>query len=130
MKQSIICSIESVCYKLEKAYQISIDWNNLENAIVLFSAFNLDVIKQITLISEDGWSLMLLKKNTHNKCLSVGIQIDGKAYSLPPYWLDTILCMLIKSKIYGWSQTDHVDQDLSSGNESISLCFCVSSGLV
>ena len=115
MKHTIPCTIETIASPTEEAWIIAIDHTTVPDAIILLTALRLGKVSQIKLT--DRSQTALLRPDS--------LILADSAVPISAVWLDAVCAMLVNIHLKGWSNTAHLDQDFSTPDGEICICFAV-----
>ena len=115
MKQTINCTIENITSSEESAWIITIAVENVPETIILLTALQHGKISQIKLTDHRKTAAIC-----NDRLLLGDFPVDISAT-----WLEAILSMLLDIQLGGWTVTAHMDQDFTTSNGRICVCFVV-----
>jgi hypothetical protein len=115
MKHTINCNIQNITSSEESAWIITIAVENVPETIILLTALLQGKIPQIKLTD---------RRKTAVIC-SNRLLLDDLPVDISATWLEAILSMLLDIQLGGWTVTAHMDQDFTTINGRICVCFAV-----
>lgn len=128
MKDYVSCKIEKLRHCSEEALIVTLPQDELCNAITLFSAFLMDRIVNLTFADKANSDALIISRiSPRSRKEELLYQVDENEWSfaVPRSWIDAIFCMMIDAKLYGWSDTLHIDQEFIHCKKEITICFAI-----
>lgn len=112
---------------------ISIAFEEVDKAIILFSALWEQKIKQVRFkdpvhCTSFAVSYSMHENTSRGKRSATTLILQFEDYDLPitDTWFQAIYAMLLNVWLNGWNETAHLDEDFLYKTEQISLCFEIS----
>ena len=115
MKHSIDCTIETITIPGEDAWIITIAAEDVPHAIILLTALQYGKISQIRLTDH---------RKTAVIC-SDSLTLAATAVRITSTWLEALISTLLNVQLNGWNIPAHLDQDFTTANGEICVCFAV-----
>ena len=115
MKHSISCQIEYLAASGETAWILSLPAAVLPDAVTLLSALIYEKTNQVKFAGQ-----------THTAQLCVApdgywLNLDGMQIAVTKVWLETVLGMLLDTRVNGWSVTSHIDHAFENTSVTVAV---------
>jgi len=120
------CSISNVKELTEEVWIVSIPTDKVHELIVRFIAFEYGKIDSLCLRDVSNKLFVQLERITDKKpSPQTVLNFGGNRIPIYKEWCKAIVSMLLDVGLWGWTDTAHLDFDLSTDAGIISACFRV-----